>query len=191
MPGFHNVLDLSGAIAVARELGAVEEGVRRALGALNGVKRRFELRFQKHGRVLIDDYAHHPTEIKAVIRTVRELYPGKRVTGVFQPHLYSRTRDHAEGFSEALSGLDELYLLPIYPAREEAIPGVTSELLFQKARCEEQALVGKGELLKALRSADPELLLVLGAGDVSGMVGDLELLMEELAEKEGPKKEGS
>ncbi len=191
MPGRHNVLNLAAAIALAMELGIEEKELRTALKGLKGVRRRFEYRYRDKGRILIDDYAHHPTELKAVIQTVRELYPHKRITGIFQPHLYSRTRDQVEGFSEALSGLDEVFLLPIYPAREEPIPGVGSEILLDGIKCGRKELIRKEKLKEVISSSDPELLLVLGAGDISEKVWELVGLMDEIAEKEGEKGGGS
>lgn len=191
MPGLHNALDLSAALAVAYELGVDETGAREALQKLRGVRRRFEFVHEEGDRVLIDDYAHHPTELKAVIRTARELYPDKRITGVFQPHLYSRTQDHLEGFAEALAELDELILLPIYPAREKAIPGVESGLILEKVQGPRKELIEKGELKEKVREWDPGVLLVLGAGDVADEVKGLSDLMDELTEKEKGTPPGS
>lgn len=192
MPGYHNVLDLSAAVGVATLLGAEESELRETMASLKGVRRRFEIRFERKGQVLIDDYAHHPSELKAVIRTARELYPERSITGVFQPHLYSRTRDHAKGFAEALSELDRIVLLPIYPAREEPLPGVGSDMILQRIEGSNKRSVEKGEeLLAALKEQAPEVLLVMGAGDISEEVKGMEDLMREMAEKENEKGDGS
>jgi UDP-N-acetylmuramate--alanine ligase len=192
MPGPHNVLDLSAAIAVSVHLGIGETPLRKAMDRIQGVRRRFEFRYENRGRVLIDDYAHHPSELRAVIRTARELYPGKRICGIFQPHLFSRTRDHAEGFASALSELDRLFLLPVYPAREEAIPGVSSEMILEGVEGAEGEMVEKGEaLLERVREVDPGVLMVLGAGDVADEVEGLEGVMREMTEKEKRAKNGS
>lgn len=187
MPGLHNVIDLAAAIGVVKELGGSEEAVRKALPNFKGVRRRFEIRYEDQDRVLVDDYAHHPTELRAAIRTARELYPRKRITGIFQPHLYSRTRDHADAFAQVLSELDELLLLPVYPAREEPIPGVSSETILDKVKLRDKELVEMERLVPVLEKNDPELLLVLGAGDVSEEVEALAGSMKEMTEKERKK----
>lgn len=185
MPGLHNVIDLSAAIAVSDSLGIGEEALRKALDRIQGVRRRFEYRYEGNGRVLIDDYAHHPSELRAVIRTARELYPDREITGVFQPHLYSRTRDHVEGFALALSELDELFLLPIYPAREEPIPGVRSEILMERMKKVQVEMAEKGtDLRMKLAESAPEVLMVLGAGDVADELDEIADMMEEMAESE-------
>ncbi len=191
MPGMHNVLDLSAAIAVAHRLGAEEGAVRAALDEIAGVRRRFEFRLETEEHVLIDDYAHHPTELEAVIRTARELYPDRAIAGVFQPHLYSRTRDHAEGFGKALSSLDQVLLLPIYPAREQPISGVRSEILLDHIEGAQKALVQKESLGDAVLAMGPDVLLMLGAGDIADKVDDIRELLIEWSEKERRKGDGS
>jgi UDP-N-acetylmuramate--alanine ligase len=123
--------------------------------------------------VYIDDYAHHPEELKAAIRAARSLFPERKLTGVFQPHLYSRTRDFVDGFAEALDELDELYLLDIYPARELPIEGITSQLILDKMKNENKILVSKNDLIEKLKQKPVELLLTLGAGDIGAMVKDI------------------
>lgn len=184
MPGHHNVMNLSAAIVLAKELGAEEEGVKKALEHFQGVRRRFEFRYDRKGRVLIDDYAHHPTELRASILTAREMYPDKRIVGIFQPHLYSRTRDHAKEFGKVLSELDELLLLPIYPAREAPIPGVSSQMLLEEVHGIEKRVLEREELEEAVRGSDPGVLLLLGAGDISEEAEKMERTMDELSRKE-------
>jgi UDP-N-acetylmuramate--alanine ligase len=126
----------------------------------------------------IDDYAHHPTEIRSLIRSVRAMYPGKRITGIFQPHLFSRTKDFADGFAEELSKVDHLLLLPIYPAREQPVLGVDSPWLFSKVRMEQKELVSPGDLMSRLRDFNDGVLLTIGAGDIDRLVAPIkELLM--------------
>jgi len=170
MPGRHNIENALAAIASTREIGLEEDEIREALESFQGVKRRFEYIIQRPDLVFIDDYAHPPEELQACIRSARELYPGKKLTGVFQPHLYSRTRDFEEGFARALELLVEVLLLDIYPAREQPIPGVTSEHLLGKIQKAEKSLVTKGELVKEIASRSPEVLLTLGAGDIDQLV---------------------
>ena len=184
MPGLHNVLDLSAAIAVAMGLGANEDTLRDALEKVEGVRRRFEFHLETEEHVLIEDYAHHPTEIDAVIRTARELYPDRSIAGIFQPHLYSRTRDHAEGFGKTLSSLDQVLLLPIYPAREAPISGVSSEMLLEWIQGPVKAVIEKDEIIARVHGMAPDVLLILGAGDISQEVGDIKGLLTEIAEKE-------
>lgn len=165
-PGLHNVRNALAAYAATVLTGANPDKIAAALASFKGVKRRFETIVKTDKTVYVDDYAHHPVELEATIQAARSLYPGKRLTGVFQPHLYSRTRDFAEGFAAALDKLDECILLPIYPAREQPIPGVTSEMLLEKMTLENKQLVQKDELLNELKSRQPEVLLTMGAGDI-------------------------
>lgn len=170
LPGAHNVENATAAITIALELGVNEAAIRRALRDFKGVKRRFETIYRDEQRVYIDDYAHHPSELRAAIGAARMLFPNKRITGVFQPHLYSRTRDFADGFAEALDQLDEIVLLDIYPAREKPIPGVNSELLLGKMKNEQKQLTQKGALLEIIKEKEPEVLLTLGAGDIDTLI---------------------
>ncbi|MFA0962825.1 UDP-N-acetylmuramate--L-alanine ligase [Roseivirga sp. BDSF3-8] len=169
MPGFHNVENATAAIAVALELGVQEEAIRSAIRSFRGIKRRFEYIVNEDKVVYIDDYAHHPGEITALLRSVRALYPGKKVTAIFQPHLYSRTRDFASGFSHSLSLADEVLLMDIYPAREKPIPGVSSDMLMEGITAPEKKRVSAGDLKGALANASG-VVLTIGAGDIDRLV---------------------
>ena len=147
--------------------------VRRAIGSFMGAKRRLDEHVNKPGLVYIDDYAHHPAELASAISSLRGIFPGRKLTGVFQPHLYTRTRDFAPEFAEALSGLDKVILLPIYPAREEPIPGVTSELIFKDITAPEKQLVPKEGLMELLKDEPLEVLGTFGAGDIDRFVGPI------------------
>ena len=173
LPGIHNVENAVAAITVAKKCGVDDDRIREAMANFKGVKRRFERVLSKESIVVIDDYAHHPTEIKAAIQSVRDLYPHQRVVGIFQPHLYSRTRDFAEGFALELSKLDEVILLPIYPAREIPIPGIDSQWLLDKISNSSKKLLEKSELLEIGISADWDVVLFLGAGDIDQCVWPL------------------
>ena len=170
LPGRHNVENATVAISIALSLGVREEAIREGLLSFRGVKRRFELIFRDAHTAYFDDYAHHPTELQAAIGAARALYPDARITGVFQPHLFSRTRDFADGFAEALDLLDEPVLLEIYPARELPIPGVSATMLLDRMKNPNKRLVAKGDLLNELVKNKPEVLLTLGAGDIDTLV---------------------
>jgi UDP-N-acetylmuramate--alanine ligase len=170
MPGSFNVENAIAAAATGHIAGIPAELIRDAVRTYKGVQRRFDLQISRKDLVYIDDYAHHPEELKACITAVRELYPEKKITGVFQPHLYSRTRDFADGFADALSLLDALILLPIYPARERPICGVTSRLIYDKVSLTRKMMTGKEELINDLKQCRPEILLTLGAGDIDQLV---------------------
>ncbi len=149
------------------------EAMRQAMATFKGAKRRFEFWLKEpgdNGKVVIDDYAHHPNELEASISSVRALYPGRKLTVIFQPHLYSRTRDFAPEFAAALSKADELYLLPIYPAREEPIPGVTSDIILSGVTCAEKKILTKQQLLDAIPSLKFDVLLTVGAGDIVNLL---------------------
>lgn len=158
------------AMALAWLNGTTPEEMKAAMAGFQGPRRRFDFHLRKPGRVLIDDYAHHPAELKASILSVKELYAGRRVTGIFQPHLYTRTRDFAADFAASLSLLDELILLDIYPAREEPIPGVTSRLIFDAVTIADKQLCTKEELLQVVAAGKYEVILMLGAGDIEKLV---------------------
>jgi UDP-N-acetylmuramate--alanine ligase len=170
LPGRHNVENAIAASALALACGVTNDQIRTGLATFRGVKRRFEYVVQAPSFVMIDDYAHHPEELRAAIGSARELFPDKRITGVFQPHLFSRTRDFMDGFAEVLGQLDDCILLPIYPARELPIPGIDSQVLLDKISCSSKKLVGKSELLAELSVMGPEVLLMLGAGDIDALV---------------------
>ncbi len=173
VPGFHNVENAAVAAAMALRLGISPEEIRAALATFRGVKRRFEYWVQRPEVVYIDDYAHHPTEIRAFLTSVRALYPGRHLTVVFQPHLFSRTRDFAQGFAQSLSLADAVVLLPIYPARELPIPGVNSEMLLVQITAPEKFLVEHGEVLAFLTARPLDLVVTVGAGDVDRLVAPL------------------
>jgi UDP-N-acetylmuramate--alanine ligase len=170
LPGSHNVENAIAAFAVACELGIETGAITKALHSFQGVKRRFEYHIKSADLVYIDDYAHHPEELRACIQSVREMYPDKKITGVFQPHLYSRTRDFADGFAESLSELNEVILLDIYPARELPIEGITSAMLLDKIISADKLLLGKKEVVEDLKDRQLEVLLTLGAGDIDELV---------------------
>ncbi|MBU1822414.1 MAG: UDP-N-acetylmuramate--L-alanine ligase, partial [Bacteroidetes bacterium] len=156
VPGYHNIENAIAAAAAVLSLGVAPDHIREGLRTYRGVRRRFEYIIETNDKVFIDDYAHHPTEIEAFLTSVRALYPGKHITAVFQPHLFTRTRDFADGFAESLSLADRLLLLDIYPARELPIAGVTSEMLLEKVVIKDKKLVTKKELIEALKVLDTE-----------------------------------
>jgi UDP-N-acetylmuramate--alanine ligase len=170
MPGNHNVENALAAVAVARKLRIPVESIRKGLNTFLGVRRRFEYILRDEEITYIDDYAHHPEEIRAVLSAVRELYAGKKITAVFQPHLYSRTRDFAERFGESLSIADEVILLPIYPAREQPIEGVESEMLLDSMTIKNKMVCRRNEVIPELNDRDLEVVVTLGAGDIDKMV---------------------
>lgn len=152
------------------------DDLRTAIASFMGPKRRFEFHLREkgeHGRVIIDDYAHHPDELRASISSVKALYPDRRLTVAFQPHLYTRTRDFAAQFAEALSLADEVVLLDIYPAREEPIPGVTSKIIFDKISCKEKHLISKQLLTKTIKNINFDILLTVGAGDINTFIPEI------------------
>ena len=169
-PGIHNVENAIAAYVVAKQLKLNTNQIVAALASYKGVKRRFEYHIKTPNLVYIDDYAHHPEELKMCISSVKELYPAKKITGIFQPHLFSRTRDFLDEFATSLSLLDELILLDIYPARELPIPGITSQLILDKATCKSKKLLSKEELMLYIESTNFEVLLTLGAGDIDVFV---------------------
>ena len=180
VPGYHNVENMLAAAAVAQLQGVVEEKLRAAVAAYRGVKRRFEFVVTTANNVYLDDYAHHPREIEAFLRSVRALYPGKRLRVIFQPHLFTRTRDFAAGFSQSLSIADEVFLLDIYPARERPLPGITSEILLAQITSPTKAIRTKEQVLKAAKIDDSfDILATVGAGDIDTLVPQLKLILTE------------
>jgi UDP-N-acetylmuramate--alanine ligase len=177
LPGIHNAENALGCIALLDCLGFGVETLRTALKSFKGVKRRFEYHLRSVDLTYIDDYAHHPTEINALISSVKAIYPGQPITGIFQPHLFSRTQDFAVEFALALSELDTLYLLPIYPARELPIPGVTSEWLAGLTTLANKWVLEPHEILTALQKPQKGVVLTIGAGDIDRMVGPLTALL--------------
>jgi UDP-N-acetylmuramate--alanine ligase len=170
LPGLLNVENVVAAISLATLSGVHNDEIFNAISKFKGIQRRFDYQIQRDDLVYIDDYAHHPEELKASIGSVKELFKDKKITGIFQPHLYSRTKDFAEEFASSLELLDEIILLEIYPAREEPIPGVTSEIIFNKIKNKNKILITKAELLIELQKRKPEVLMTLGAGDIDGFV---------------------
>ena len=181
-PGLHNVENAVAAILVGIEMGLSVEELKAGIGSFKGVKRRFEYVLKNEKMVLIDDYAHHPTELKAAITTVRELYPGKKILGIFQPHLYSRTRDFVDGFAESLSLLDSLILLEIYPARELPIPGVTSSMILDRVNIADKKVCEKSKLTSLIEHTDAEIVVTLGAGDIDALVQPIAALLKNRTE---------
>lgn len=169
LPGHHNMENAVAALAVADYMGVPHDKIKEALSTFIGVKRRFN-RFEINGKIYIDDYAHHPTELNAAIRSVRELYPGKKVLGIFQPHLFTRTRDFVDEFAESLSQLDSLILLDIYPARELPIEGITSNWLLEKVNLQEKVVSSLEECLINAKSIDFDVIMTLGAGNIDTIV---------------------
>lgn len=170
VPGFHNMENAIAAILVARKFGVDDKTIREALLSFRGVKRRFEFVIRRDDLVYIDDYAHHPTEIEAFLKSLKEMYKGKKITVIFQPHLFTRTRDFAEGFSKSLSLADEVLLMDIYPAREEPIPGITSDMLFKDITSPVKIRCSKNDVLEKLGALDVEVLATVGAGDIDTFV---------------------
>jgi UDP-N-acetylmuramate--alanine ligase len=173
LPGNHNVLNATTAIVIAKKLGCKDEGIRAALLSFKGIKRRFEFMIDNAEQVYIDDYAHHPEELKAAIQAAKTLYPARKITGVFQPHLFSRTKDFAAGFAAALDLLDAVILLDIYPARELPIEGVSSAIIFDEMQNSNKVLIKKEALLEELKTRDLNVLMTLGAGDIGALVPDI------------------
>ena len=173
LPGQHNVMNALAAFAMADSYGVSIETIKQRLSSFKGVKRRFTYKIKTENLVLIDDYAHHPTEINAVERSVREMYPNENVLVVFQPHLFSRTKDFLDDFAIALSKFDEVLLLDIYPAREVPISGVNSELLLGKITSKNKKLTKNNNLVKDIKNSSAKVVAVLGAGDIGVLVNDL------------------
>ena len=166
LPGRHNLSNALIALAMSVEYGIPHQQLATALASYKGVKRRFTYQIKTDDLVFIDDYAHHPAEIDAVHQAVREMYPNKKVLAIFQPHLFSRTRDFAEDFAKSLSQFDELLLLDIYPAREVPIEGITSEWLLSKIKNRNKRLIEKSELISAIKASNAQVIMTIGAGDI-------------------------
>ncbi|HSJ11455.1 MAG TPA: cyanophycin synthetase, partial [Gillisia sp.] len=174
LPGKHNLQNAITALAIAIQYGSPTEKLAGALYSFKGVKRRFTYRIKTGDLVLIDDYAHHPTEISAVHQAVREMHPGKRVMAIFQPHLFSRTRDFADDFAESLSQFDEVRLLDIYPARELPMEGITSGWLLEKIENRNKKLVYREQLSAEIKESGCNVIVMMGAGDIGEMVPEVE-----------------
>ena len=178
IPGIHNAENAIACIAMCDQLGLSQQEIRKSLETFTGVKRRFEYQIRTKDLVFIDDYAHHPTEISALISSIQLIYPGQRITGIFQPHLFSRTRDFFNEFAAELSRLDEVILLPIYPAREEPISGITSEALLEKINVESKAVLSPSEAVEHVASMTEGVILTIGAGDIDRIVAPLKTALQ-------------
>ena len=178
MGGMHNIENITAAIAVADMLKIDEDKIKTAVASFAGVKRRFEYMIKDESVVMIDDYAHHPEELRALITGAKELFPGRKCTVVFQPHLFSRTKDLASGFAEVLSMADETILLPIYPARELPMEGVTSDLILDRMTIANKSIMQREALLEWLKSNKPELLITAGAGDIDTLIQPIKKILE-------------
>lgn len=173
LSGKHNVLNTVAALAMANKYGVPLQTIAKALKTFKGIQRRFTYKIKTDNLVLIDDYAHHPTEINAVADAIKELYPYKRSLAVFQPHLFSRTRDFADDFAESLAKFDELILLDIYPAREKPIEGITSDWLLDKVNIENKKKVSKGQLVENINISNAAVIVMIGAGNIGEMVNEV------------------
>ena len=176
--GLHNIENATAAIEVALKLDIAPELIKNALGSFKGVKRRFEYVVKNKEHIYIDDYAHHPEELRAAITSIKKLYPDKKLTTIFQPHLYTRTRDFVDGFAEVLDMSDELIMLDIYPARELPIEGVDADMILNRMQLLNKRKCGKQEAIDLVGIEKPELLLTVGAGDIDQLVGPLKNALE-------------
>ncbi|TDP58236.1 UDP-N-acetylmuramate--L-alanine ligase [Flavobacterium dankookense] len=170
LPGHHNLMNALMALAMAKTFGTPTSDIANALASFKGVQRRFSYQIKSENLVYIDDYAHHPTEINAVHQAVRELYPNQKVLAIFQPHLFSRTKDFADDFAKSLSQFDELLLMDIYPARELPMEGITSEWLLSKVKNDTKKLVAKSDLISSILESDAKIIVTIGAGDIGELV---------------------
>jgi len=173
LPGKHNLTNALMALAMAKTFGIASEDIAKALLSFKGIKRRFSYQIKTDDLVFIDDYAHHPTEINAVHQAVRELYPDQKVLAVFQPHLFSRTKDFADDFAKSLSAFDETVLLDIYPARELPMDGITSQWLMDKMTNTNKKLVSKSDLIATLKASDAKVIVTIGAGDIGELISEI------------------
>lgn len=180
-PGLHNLENALGAAALADQAGVSAEKIKEALNSFNGVRRRFEICLQTEKRVYVDDYAHHPEEIRACISSARALWPGRRITGIFQPHLFSRTKELAGEFAESLSVLDELILMDIYPAREAPMEGVNAKLILDKVTLQKALYCPREKLLDLLENMETDVLLTMGAGDIDRFAGPIAHILKNKA----------
>ena len=170
LPGRHNLMNAMMALAMAKTFGSPTKTIAKAMASFKGIQRRFSYQIKNENLVYIDDYAHHPTEINAVHQAVRELYPNEKVLAIFQPHLFSRTKDFADDFAKSLSQFDEILLLDIYPARELPMEGITSEWLLSKIENTNKKLVSKTNLIRAILGSDARIIVTIGAGDIGELV---------------------
>ncbi|MDR6844016.1 UDP-N-acetylmuramate--L-alanine ligase [Flavobacterium granuli] len=179
LPGKHNLMNALMAIAMAITYGTPTDVIARALVSFKGIRRRFSYQIKEDNLVYIDDYAHHPTEINAVHQAVRELYPGQKVLAVFQPHLFSRTRDFVDNFAKSLSAFDEVFLMEIYPARELPMEGVNSQWLMDKMTNDHKKIVSKEDLISSILANDAKIIVTIGAGDLGEMVPSIKKALYE------------
>jgi len=179
IPGKVNLENAIVAIACALEAGVTPKEIKSALPKIKGVKRRFDILYRTEKTIYIDDYAHHPEEIKRFLESLKEIFPDKEITGVFQPHLYSRTKDFATDFAESLSLLDNLYLLDIYPARELPIPGVTSEIIFNKVNCKHKTMCRRDDVPSLLKNDFKDVWVTMGAGDIDILTDPIMQILKE------------
>ena len=179
LPGRHNLMNALMALAMAKTFGTSSEAIAKALASFKGIRRRFSYQIKTPDLVYIDDYAHHPTEINAVHQAVSELYPGQKVLAIFQPHLFSRTKDFADDFAKSLSQFDEVVLLDIYPARELPMEGITSQWLMNKMTNEDKKLVSKDDLIPTILASDSRIIVTIGAGDLGEMVPSIKKALYE------------
>ncbi len=184
VPGFHNVENATAAAAVGLLLGLSENSIREGIKTYLGVKRRFEYIHRSDSAIYIDDYAHHPAEVEAFLKSVKALYPDRRVTAIFQPHLYTRTRDFASEFAQSLSIADQVILLDIYPAREEPIDGVSSEIIFSEIKSPEKQLCRKSELMQLLSQTEIDVIATIGAGDIDTFIKPIQEWLEQKDQSE-------
>lgn len=179
LPGKHNLTNALMAFAMAKIYGVSNEDSKKALASFKGIRRRFSYQIQSENLVYIDDYAHHPTEINAVHQAVAELYPGQKVLAIFQPHLFSRTRDFADDFAKSLSAFDSVLLLDIYPARELPMEGITSSWLLSKMTNSDKKVIQKVDLLPEILKSNATVVVTIGAGDIGAMVSDIKKVLNE------------
>ena len=179
VPGLVYIENATAAAAMAMLHGVPADSIRKAISTFSGVVRRFDIRLNIPGHTYIDDYAHHPAELAATITSIRQIWPGRRICGIFQPHLYSRTKDFYPEFASSLSLLDSVILLPIYPAREEPIPGVSSEMILDRINLSDKKIVEKQNLLAEIGDRDTDILVTFGAGDIDRFVTPIESLLKE------------
>ena len=177
VPGFHNIENAIAASIATHLCGVDMPTIKKALESFRGVKRRFEFVVKGKNVTYVDDYAHHPTEIEAFLRSMKSMYPQKKLTVIFQPHLFSRTRDFAEGFSKSLSMADELLLMDIYPARELPMPGVDSDMIFKDITSKVKIRCSKADLMQKLEQCDIEVLATIGAGDIDTFVEPIKVML--------------
>jgi UDP-N-acetylmuramate--alanine ligase len=180
LPGMHNIQNMLSAISVCLEVGVSAEKIEEAVKAYRGVKRRFEYVIKSEEIIYVDDYAHHPAELEALLESIRYLFPEKKITLVFQPHLFSRTNDFMNDFAQVLGKVDDLYLLDIYPARELPIEGVSSEVLFNKIKSSSKTLTTKDKLMSDLANIEPEIMVTAGAGDIDGFIQPIKEMLNKL-----------